>query len=280
MEGGAKSMKEIRPTAVAGAFYPGEPAVLMHDIRAMLAAARPQTLANNVHIKALIVPHAGYVYSGPIAASAYAQLIPLRHKIRHVVLLGPVHRVPVRGLALPGTVDSFATPLGLIPLDKHAMERIAVLPQVVESAPAHAMEHSLEVQLPFLQLVLDDFTLLPLAVGDATPQAVAEVLEALWDDPDTLIVISSDLSHYLPYDVAKRTDHATAQSILDLASPISHEQACGGTPINGLLLAARRHHLTPQLLDLRNSGDTEGDRGRVVGYGAFAFYEREIDRVH
>lgn len=272
-------MKEIRPAAVAGAFYPGEPGVLIQDIRAMLTAVHPRPLAQNMQIKALIVPHAGYIYSGPIAASAYAQLVPLRHKIKHVVLLGPVHRVPVRGLALPGTVDSFATPLGLIPLNKPAMERITSLPQVVESVPAHAMEHSLEVQLPFLQLVLDDFNLLPLAVGDATPQEVAEVLEALWDEPNTLIVISSDLSHYLPYDVAKRVDHATAQSILGLAAPISHEQACGGTPINGLLLAARRHHLTPQLLDLRNSGDTEGDRGRVVGYGAFAFFEDQ-NHVH
>ncbi|MDO8891317.1 MAG: AmmeMemoRadiSam system protein B [Sulfurimicrobium sp.] len=263
-------MKEVRPAAVAGAFYPGEPGVLKHDIQAMLAAVK--ATADATPPKALIVPHAGYIYSGPIAASAYARLIPLRQQVTRVVLLGPVHRVPVRGLALPG-VDSFETPLGIIPLDQQAMARVARLPQVVESFPVHAWEHSLEVQLPFLQMVLDDFSLVPLAVGDATPEEVAEVLEQLWGGPETLIVISSDLSHYLPYDVAKRVDSETAQAILALAAPVSHEQACGGTPVNGLLVAARHHHLKPHLLDLRNSGDTSGDRSRVVGYGAFAFEE-------
>ncbi|MFA5240878.1 MAG: AmmeMemoRadiSam system protein B [Sulfuricella sp.] len=264
-------MKEVRPAAVAGAFYPGEPGILKHDIQAMLAAvAAPAEDATPP--KALIVPHAGYIYSGPIAASAYARLIPLRRQIRRVVLLGPVHRVPVRGLALPG-VGSFETPLGSIALDRQAMKQAASLPQVVESFPVHAWEHSLEVQLPFLQMVLDDFSLVPLAVGDATPEEVAEVLEQLWGGPETLIVISSDLSHYLPYDTARRVDHETAQAILALDAPLSHEQACGGTPVNGLLLAARRHHLKPHLLDLRNSGDTAGDRNRVVGYGAFAFEE-------
>ncbi len=264
-------MKEVRPAAVAGSFYPGEAGVLKHDIQAMLAAvaAPAEAIAPP---KALIVPHAGYIYSGPIAASAYAQLIPLRHQIRRVVLLGPVHRVPVRGLALP-EADSFETPLGIIALDQQAMAQVSGLPQVVESVPAHAWEHSLEVQLPFLQMVLDDFSLVPLAVGDATPQEVAEVLEHLWGGSETLIVISSDLSHYLPYDVAKRVDQATAQAILALDAPVSHEQACGGTPVNGLLLAARHHHMKPHLLDLRNSGDTAGDHSRVVGYGAFAFEE-------
>lgn len=264
-------MKEVRPAAVAGAFYPGEAGVLKHDIQSMLAAVAAPADATPPP-KALIVPHAGYIYSGPIAASAYARLIPLRHIIRRVVLLGPVHRVPVRGLALPG-VDSFETPLGTIALDPQAITRAARLPQVVESYPVHAWEHSLEVQLPFLQQVLDNFSLVPLAVGDATPEEVAEVLEQLWGGPETLIVISSDLSHYLPYDVAKRVDSETAQSILALDTLISHEQACGGTPVNGLLLAARRHHLKPHLLDLRNSGDTAGDRNRVVGYGAFVFEE-------
>jgi len=179
----------------------------------------------------------------------------------------------VRGLALPGSVDFFETPLGNVPLDRQAMDSIASLPQVVESLAAHAWEHSLEVQLPFLQQVLDDFSLVPLAVGDATPQEVAQVLEKLWGSEETVIVISSDLSHYLPYEAAKRVDHATAQAILELDAPVSHEQACGGTPVNGLLVAARHHHLKPQLLDLRNSGDTAGDRSRVVGYGAFAFFE-------
>ncbi|MEN6585655.1 MAG: AmmeMemoRadiSam system protein B [Sulfuricella sp.] len=266
-------MNQIRPAAVAGAFYPGESGVLMHDVKAMLAAAQAHSGARATPPKALIVPHAGYIYSGPIAASAYAQLIPARATIRRVILLGPVHRVAVRGLALPGSVDSFETPLGIVPLDKKAMDSIADLPQVVDSPPAHAWEHSLEVQLPFLQQVLNNFSLVPLAVGDATPQEVAQVLERLWGSEETVIVISSDLSHYLPYDVAKRVDHGTAQAILALDAPVSHEQACGGTPVNGLLLAARHHHLAAQLLDLRNSGDTAGDRDRVVGYGAFAFFE-------
>ena len=266
-------MKEIRPAAVAGAFYPGETGVLRHDVQAMLATAQAHAPAASTPPKALIVPHAGYIYSGPVAASAYAQLIPARARIKRVVLLGPVHRVPVRGLALPGSVDFFETPLGNVPLDRQAMDSIASLPQVVESLAAHAWEHSLEVQLPFLQQVLDDFSLVPLAVGDATPQEVAQVLEKLWGSEETVIVISSDLSHYLPYEAAKRVDHATAQAILELDAPVSHEQACGGTPVNGLLVAARHHHLKPQLLDLRNSGDTAGDRSRVVGYGAFAFFE-------
>jgi len=267
-------MNQIRPAAVAGAFYPGESGVLMHDVAAMLAAAQAHhPAASATPPKALIVPHAGYIYSGPIAASAYAQLIPARARIRRVVLLGPVHRVPVRGLALPGSISSFETPLGIVPLDRKAMDSIAGLPQVVDSLSAHAWEHSLEVQLPFLQQVLDNFSLVPLAVGDATPREVAQVLEQLWGGEETVIVISSDLSHYLPYETAKQVDHATAQAILALDVPVSHEQACGGTPVNGLLLAAQHHHLVPQLLDLRNSGDTAGDRDRVVGYGAFAFFE-------
>jgi AmmeMemoRadiSam system protein B len=222
--------------------------------------------------KALIVPHAGYVYSGPTAARAYARLAAGRTTIRRVVLLGPVHRVPVRGLALPGA-DSFATPLGTIALDQMAIAAIQTLRQVVVSPAAHALEHSLEVQLPFLQSVLDDFKLVPLAVGDATPEEVAQVLEALWGGPETLIVISSDLSHFLPHPAAQKVDRVTVQHILALDSCLTHEQACGGTPINGLLLAARRHHLQPQLLALCNSGDTAGDKGRVVGYASLAFME-------
>lgn len=220
--------------------------------------------------KAIIVPHAGYIYSGPVAASAYVSLAAARDTIKRVILLGPVHRVPVRGLALPG-VDAFATPLGEIEIDQDAAKAIASLPQVCESYAAHAQEHSLEVQLPFLQSVLNDFTLLPLAVGDATPQEVAEVLETLWGGPETLIVISSDLSHFLPYETAQLVDGETVASILKLHGPLNHEQACGGTPVNGLMLAAKHHQLQPNLLDLRNSGDTAGDKDRVVGYAAFAF---------
>lgn len=261
-------MQSVRSPAVAGLFYSGAAQALTHDVRAMLAAARPQ----EVIPKALIVPHAGYVYSGAVAASAYATISAIAPRIRRVVLLGPTHRVAVRGLALPGT-DAFASPLGTIEIDHEAAHRIAHLPQVVVSREAHAQEHALEVQLPFLQTLLTNFKLLPLAVGMATAEEVAEVLELLWGGDETLVVISSDLSHFHPYDEAKQIDAATAQAILDLQQPLSHEQACGGTPINGLILAARKHHLTPYLLDLRNSGDTAGPRDGVVGYASFAFTE-------
>jgi MEMO1 family protein len=258
----------IRPAAVAGMFYPGDPAELAHDVRDMLAEANVSAL----HPKALIAPHAGYIYSGPVAASAYALLAPIARQIKRVVLLGPTHRVAVRGLALPGA-DAFDTPLGRIDIDLAAAQQIAHLPQVTVSPQAHALEHSLEVQLPFLQALLPDFKLLPLAVGMTTPEEVAEVLETLWGGPETLILISSDLSHYLPYNTAKQVDGATADAILHLKVPVTHEQACGGTPVNGLMLAARHHGLAPHLLDLRNSGDTAGPRDQVVGYGAFAFTE-------
>lgn len=262
-------MSTVRPAAVADAFYPGDVAVLTQEIAALLGEARRNQVPHALP-KAVIVPHAGYIYSGPVAARAYALLEKGRDIYRRVVLLGPVHRVPVHGLALPGT-EAFATPLGTIPVDRELVDKVAVLPQVVESLPAHAWEHSLEVQLPFLQTVLGDFTLLPLAVGDATPQEVAEALELVWDGAETLIVISSDLSHFHAYREAQVIDGATAQAILDLRVPISHEQACGGTPVNGLLLEARRHGLKPHLLDMRNSGDTAGDHSRVVGYAAFSF---------
>lgn len=261
-------MQSTRQPAVAGMFYPGEAETLARDIRTMLAGA----VKVGYIPKALIVPHAGYIYSGPIAAAAYAALKDTAPRIRRVVLLGPTHRVAVRGLALPGA-DAFATPLGDIPLDLDAIQRIAHLPQVSVSARAHAQEHSLEVQLPFLQTVLGEFKLLPLAVGMTSAEEVAEVLETVWGGEETLIVISSDLSHYLPYDMAQRVDSATSQTILKMATEITHDHACGATPINGLLLVAQRHHLKPHLLDLRNSGDTAGPRDGVVGYAAFAFEE-------
>lgn len=261
-------MSTTRSPAVAGLFYPADTRQLARDVQQLLAEAHPHELIP----KALIVPHAGYVYSGAIAATAYATLRLIAPHIRRVVLLGPTHRVAVRGLALPG-VDAFNTPLGRVMLDMAAEQAIAHLPQVGVSAQAHALEHSLEVQLPFLQSVLMDFTLLPLAVGAASPEEVAEVLETVWGDEETLIVISSDLSHYLPYSTAQRVDNDTVQSILKLRQPINHEQACGSTPINGLLIAARKHHLIPHLLDLRNSGDTAGPRDKVVGYAAIAFTE-------
>jgi len=268
-------MTSIRPPAVAGIFYPADARQLAHDVQTYLAETAALVALTP---KALIVPHAGYIYSGAIAASAYAALKGIAPRIRRVVLLGPTHRFAVQGLALPDA-DAFDTPLGRIPLDKEAVRAISDLPQVDVSSAAHEQEHSLEVQLPFLQNVLEDFTLLPLAVGMATPEEVAEVLEIVWGGDETLIVISSDLSHYLPYAAAQIVDAKTADDIIHLRQPIGHEQACGGTPISGLLIAARKHHLQPHLLDLRNSGDTAGSRDRVVGYAAFAFVEEENDRV-
>jgi len=261
-------MSTIRPAAVAGLFYPDNPIELKRTVADLLAhagagAARPAP-------KALIVPHAGYIYSGAIAASAYSALADLRGRIRRVVLLGPTHRVPVRGLALP-EAERFATPLGDVPLDCAGMQALAGLPQVVLSAAAHQMEHSLEVQLPFLQQVLGDFQLLPLAVGDASAAEVAEVLEQVWGGDETLIVISSDLSHFLPDALARQVDGETVKAILALNPHLNHEQACGATPVNGLLLADKRHGLHPVALDVRNSSDTAGDPERVVGYAAFAF---------
>ena len=263
-------MSTNRRPAVAGMFYPADPAELSAGVRALLDAVGVDPSARLP--KALIVPHAGYVYSGPVAAQAYARLAALAGRIRRVVLLGPVHRVPVRGLALPRAA-AFSTPLGEVPLDTGAMATLSDLPQVTLSDAAHAPEHSLEVHLPFLQTVLGDFRLLPLAVGDATAEEVAGVLERVWGGEETLIVISSDLSHYLPYDMARRVDSETVEHILALRPDLDHEQACGATPVNGLLTCAARHALQAELLDLRNSGDTAGDRARVVGYAAIAFYE-------
>ena len=253
---------------MAGLFYPGDRASLSRTLSQLLASAPP---SSGPAPKALIAPHAGYIYSGPIAATVYARLAPVRDKIKRVVLLGPTHRVAVRGLALP-SVGHFATPLGNVEIDAEAVAALKELPQVVVSDPAHALEHSLEVHVPFLQTVLDDFKLVPLAVGDASAEQVAEVLEKLWGGPETLIVVSSDLSHYLPYDDARSVDRATTEAVLALRTDIDHEHACGATPVCGLALAARRKHLKPELVDLRNSGDTAGDRDRVVGYASFAFY--------
>lgn len=271
-------MHSIRQPAVAGIFYPEQASVLSRNVRALLSAVAPADAPVHAAPKALIVPHAGYVYSGPTAALAYARLEPLRSVIRRVVLLGPVHRVPVRGLALPGA-DMFVTPMGQIEVDQDAIASLKHLRQVGVSAVAHALEHSLEVQLPFLQAVLEDFKLVPLAVGDATPLEVAEVLDVLWGGPETLLVVSSDLSHFLSYDKAMTADRETAKCILSLNGSLTHEQACGGTPVNGLLLAARQHHLRPHLLGQCNSGDTAGDKNRVVGYIAVAFTQ-ESGHVH
>ena len=252
-------------------FYPAAARELAWEVDNMLGHSRGSGPVPGFP-KALIVPHAGYVYSGEVAAEAYDRLRPARGIVRRVVLLGPCHRVPVRGLALP-EADAFDTPLGRVPIDREAAESLADLVQVVVSSAVHAEEHALEVQLPFLQRVLGAFSLVPLAVGAATPAQVAEVIERLWGGVETLIVISSDLSHYHAYEEARAMDRVTAQAILDFSTDIDHEQACGATPVAGMLLAARRFGLNAELLDLRNSGDTAGGRGRVVGYGSFAFWD-------
>lgn len=258
-----------RAPAVAGLFYPGEYRSLTRTLTELLSGAQTY---DSIAPKALIAPHAGYVYSGPIAANAYARLGAARDTIRRVVLLGPTHRVAVRGIALPGA-QRFRTPLGSIEIDADAVKRLRALPQVCVSDEAHALEHSLEVHLPFLQTVLSDFALVPLAVGHVEPDDVAEVIEAVYGGPETLIVVSSDLSHYLPYAQAQTIDRSTCEAILALRSDIDHEHACGATPVAGLGVVARRKGLRPELIDVRNSGDTAGDRSRVVGYASFAFYE-------
>jgi AmmeMemoRadiSam system protein B len=258
----------IRPAAVGGMFYPGSARALNAEVLELLS----QWNAVVVAPKALIVPHAGYVYSGAVAASAYATLRKSAAAMRRVVIFGPAHRVWVAGLAA-SSAGFFETPLGQVPVDRQAVEAVADLPGIEINDTAHAQEHSLEVQLPFLQAVLDDFAIVPFVVGGATAAEVAAVMDRLWGGPETLIVVSSDLSHYLPYVEAQRIDRVTADSILQRHALGHHEQACGATPINGLLEVARRRNLTPTLLALRNSGDTAGDRSRVVGYAAFAFTE-------
>ena len=265
----------VRQPAVAGMFYPGANRELAQSLAQMLGAAAHDAPERAVP-KAIIAPHAGYIYSGPVAASVYALLAPARSRISRVVLLGPTHRVAVRGLALPGC-DAFSTPLGTVRVDAQSVKALTGLPQVVVSAQAHALEHSLEVHVPFLQPVLEQYTLVPLAVGQASAREVAEVIELLWGGPETLVVVSSDLSHYLGYQDAQAVDRATAKAILALATDLSHEQACGATPVTGLAHVARRRALKPELIDLRNSGDTAGDKNRVVGYGSFAFYEPAPD---
>jgi AmmeMemoRadiSam system protein B len=222
----------------------------------------------------VIAPHAGYDFSGPVAGSAFRPLeaddTRSNRTGRRVVLLGPSHRVPFRGLATPGT-DLYATPLGRVPVDRELVAAVEELPFVAPLPRAHAPEHSLEVELPFLQELFGDFTLLPLVVGDARPDEVAAALEAVWGDEDTVVVVSSDLSHFLSYDEARQVDGATAEQIVALRGPLASRQACGAFPINGLLVEAARRGLRAELLDLRSSGDTAGDRSRVVGYGAFVF---------
>ena len=266
----------IRPPAVAGSFYPADAETLRATVEELLEeaehaapAARPGPPP-----KAVIAPHAGYVYSGPVAAVAFRALAARRTPPQKIVLIGPSHRVPVRGLALPGS-EMLATPLGMIPIDREGAGAALRLPQVLVQPEAHAREHSLEVELPFLQLLFPDAEVLPLVVGGASPEEVAEVLERVWGGEETVVVVSSDLSHYLPYAEAREVDAATARQVVALAGPLAPDQACGARAINGLLMAARRRRLAAELLDLRSSGDTAGPRDQVVGYGAFGFSSLE-----
>jgi MEMO1 family protein len=255
-----------RAPAVAGAFYPADPGELAATVDRLLAAA-PRVATSP---KALVVPHAGYVYSGPIAATAYATLLPARHDITRVVLLGPAHRVAFDGCALP-RADAFRTPLGDVPVDTGARTVLTGMPDVVVDDRPHAAEHSLEVQLPFLQRVLPSFTLVPIVVGRHATERVANVIGAVWGGPETVVLVSSDLSHYEDHGSAARHDADTAASIVAYAADaIGPDDACGAYPLRGLLEIARERALVPSLLDLRSSGDTGGTADRVVGYGAFA----------
>lgn len=259
----------VRPPAVAGLFYPGSADELQATVQAYLSEwpARPDAPTP----KALIVPHAGYVYSGSVAASAY-RCVASADQITRVVLLGPSHRVPLRGLAVP-SVDFFATPLGEVPIDSAGRERLRELGLVGISDAAHAAEHSLEVQLPFLQTVLGEFELLPISAGLASGSQVCRALDAVWGGAETLIVISSDLSHYHTAAEARVLDARTTELILAEDNHLSDDQACGARGINGLMECAHRRGLRVELLDQRNSSDTAGDSSRVVGYGSYALYE-------
>jgi AmmeMemoRadiSam system protein B len=265
-------MFTVRAPAVAGQFYPADPGELRRMVAGFLAEAAAAPRPARPAPKAIIAPHAGYVYSGSIAGSAFRAVAPAAGTIERVVLLGPSHFVRLQGLALPGD-PIFATPLGEVPIGHHGAQASLRLPQVRVIPQAHAREHSLEVEVPFLQVLLGDFEIVPLVVGEAGAAEVAEVLDRLWGGPETLIVVSSDLSHFLPYAAAQEADRATAGEILALGGPLAPLQACGALPINGLLAVARARGLVPELLDLRNSADTAGDPSRVVGYGAFAFHE-------
>lgn len=262
-------MDNIREAAVAGSFYPADPVELRNQLDALL----PTVANSDKPPKAMILPHAGYIYSGPVAASGYARLGDNTAGITRVVLLGPAHQKFVRGLALPDAT-AFRTPLGTIPLDTESLSRLQQLEQVSIDDAAHASEHCLEVHLPFLQRSLKDFTLVPVLVGDATVDEVREVIELLWGSDETLLIVSSDLSHYHDYETAMQLDQATSRAIESLAfEDIDHHAACGSSPVNGLLLYARQHNLQFKTIDLRNSGDTAGPRNRVVGYGAYILTE-------
>ncbi len=262
-----RAMISVRQPAVAGRFYAADPGVLRQDVDSLLAAT--DTPAPTAPPKVLVAPHAGYIYSGPLAGRAYCQLQGNAAGITRVILLGPSHRVGFQGIATTAA-SHYRTPLGDIPLDTAGLAQIASLPGVHQRDAAHGPEHSLEVHLPFLQRCLGRFRLLPLVVGDASPEQVAAVIDALWGGPETLLVISSDLSHFLDYEQARQRDARTAQRIESLATDLHGEEACGARPLNGLLRVLKQRGLAIRRIGLNNSGDTAGERSRVVGYGAWA----------
>jgi hypothetical protein len=267
---GGDAMHTVREPAVAGLFYPGDRQQLQAQVNNLLAAA--PTRSDLPRPKALIVPHAGYVYSGAVAAAAYAPLQHYRDSFKKVVLLGPAHRVAINGLALMD-VQFFRTPLGDVP--QHYNQRLLQLPQVNVVDQAHWQEHSLEVQLPFLQTVLTDFSLVALVVGNSTASDVEQVLSLLWGGPETLVVISSDLSHYRDYQSAQYIDQSTCQAIEALnIEDIDYRQACGCVAVKGLLRAAKKRQMQVKTLAMSNSGDSGSDKSRVVGYGSWSFSER------
>jgi AmmeMemoRadiSam system protein B len=261
-------MTKIRYPAVAGQFYPGDARRLKDAVDKYLSDSRGESKKPP---KAIVAPHAGYIYSGPIAGTAFKYLSNANGNVRRVVLIGPAHWAATRGLAASG-VQAFATPLGNVPVDRQSIQAIEPLEQIEVYERAHSREHCLEVQLPFLQRIFSDFKIVPLVVGDATPDEVAEVLDSLWGGAETVIVISSDLSHYHDYATATRLDRQTSDSIEDL-QPVLEGQACGRRAINGLLQLAKQRKMKVKTVDLRNSGDTAGPRDRVVGYGAYIFWE-------
>jgi len=261
-------MENIRSTAVAGLFYPASSDELVQLVNNELSQATPEA---GHHPLAIIVPHAGYVYSAAIAANVYKHLQHFRSIIKRVLLIGPSHRVAFQGLAL-SSADFFQTPLGKIAVDKTAQKDLLNIAGIQLHDQAHANEHSLEVQLPFLQHVLDDFSLIPIVAGDANAELIAQAIDTVWDGQQTLVVISSDLSHYHDYKTAQRLDNASSKAIVALnCTTLSSANACGYVGVNGLLLFAQRHHLKASIVDVRNSGDTAGDKTSVVGYGGYLF---------
>lgn len=270
-----KKMKQnIRQAAVAGMFYPADPSELTLTVNALFRTATTASSQQTPPCpRAIIAPHAGYIYSGPTAAKAYLCLQNCHSHYNKVVLLGPSHRVAVNGLAL-SSADSYQTPLGTIPLDIDTMQALDTYDFVSINDLAHRDEHSLEVHLPFLQTTLDKFSLVPIVVGDIEPSRVAKILELFENEEHTLIVISTDLSHFHQYADAQRRDQNTSAAILNYDyNAIGYEDACGRNPVNGALYWAQQHHHSIELMDLRNSGDTAGDKERVVGYASYHIYK-------